>query len=196
MFASAWSRAGSEAIEGTPRATEPRAGRVGDRQLWNPTLSEKNSASLMKRCDKAAVTFSLSEPGRWLKLYDEESLRSAARYAAHKILSSQFDILRPDIYEQWKETGFSLRSRQTHLGEIKDDAPERGRPDLDIGLRSARPFVGTKIAGARITFEWDPLRDRTKLSASRKLGEVSTRVEVRHDTELETRVSLSIPVDW
>ena len=165
--------------------------------LWRSTLTKKNQRRVLTRLDKLAVSYYLSEGGRWSKgsEYEYQNNRRAARYAARKILSSQLEIFKPDILETWKETAVGLRSKVTHEGEIKDP---KGPIDFDIGLRSGKPFLGTNIARTRIVYEWDVRRDQTKLKASRTFGIVGTNLEFRRsaDDGDEFRINVNIPVSW
>lgn len=161
-------------------------------------LNEKQQRRVLTRCDRLAVTFYLSEPGEFLRGTDEqtEDFRDAGRYAARKMLASQLEALKPEVLEQWREYAVGLRSREKHEGEV--DASEKpGGFDLDVGLRSGRPFVGTSLAKTRLTFEWDWRHDSSKLSLTRNLAGVSSRAEVRYEeSEPEYRISFGIPVSW
>ena len=158
-------------------------------------LSEKQERRVLSRCDRLAISFYLSEPGRFLSGPEtDEDFRSAARYAARKVLSSQLEALKPEILDSWRESAVGLRSREAHGGEV--DATKK-KFDLDVGLRSGRPFLGTNLASTRITFEWDWRRDTAKLSATRRFGDLSTRLELRHEDDgPELRVNFGIPVSW
>lgn len=161
-------------------------------------LNEKHERRVLSRCDRLSVSFYLSEPGQFSPGVEEqtEDFRSAGRYAARKVLASQLEAFRPEVLDQWREYAVGLRSRQQHRGEVDATEKPPDRFDLDVGLRSGKPFVGTSLAKTRLTFEWDWRHDETKLSATRKLGEVSSRVEVRYEDEPEYRVAFGIPINW
>lgn len=179
----------------TPRNKLAEVEAPKERRLWSPTLDEKNRRRMLTRLDRNQVTYHLSEPGRWSTMREYVDFESSARYAARRILRTQLETLRPDVLDVWKEAAVGLRSRTHHEGEVEDPS---GPIDIDVGLRSGRPFLGTNLAKARLTFEWDVRRDRGKLSATRKFGEVGTRLELRtgYEDDEEIRVSISVPVSW
>ena len=63
---------------------------------------------------------------------------------ARKILSSQLELLKPDILESWREAAVNFRSKATHMTLGGDNAPGPSKDkhvDFDIGLRSGKPVA-------------------------------------------------------
>lgn len=176
--------------------SEPGGRKAASRELWKPTLTERNQARLLQKCDKAQLSFLMSDVGRYSKAEKYVDREAMARYAARKVLASQLEALQPEIYERWKEYGVSLRSREAHAGEPSPSS--RRGPDLDVGFRSGEPFVGTRILGARLTLTWDWRESRTIFAASRPVGPVRGKFEIRsgrNDSD-EVRLGITIPLGW
>ncbi|MFN7972860.1 MAG: hypothetical protein U0166_11010 [Acidobacteriota bacterium] len=188
---------GGLCLAATPPAKKDRERRYlrPTHEMWRPTLSDDNRDRVLGKVDRDHISFFLSDLGRWSKAGQADDARAAARYAFRKVLNTQIQLMSPDVLESWRETGWSIRSRRAHGGEEEGaDAARFGINDIDVGLRSAKPFVGTNLVGTRLTLSWDWRRDRTILAASRHFGPVSTRFEIREGRDRELRFGITIPL--
>ena len=162
--------------------------------LFEQTLNQKNLRRVLKHCDDSHVTFFLSAPGRFTNMEETTSFRRTAKYVAHKILATQLEALHPDFLDRWRETGFWIRKKTAHHGEVGPGDNQGHRTfDLDGGVRSGKPFIGGKTRSSRFTLEYDPRRGRTRLSWTREFGSVEGRIELRAGVKREIRFHISIP---
>ncbi len=162
--------------------------------LFEQTLNQKNLRRVLKHCDDNHITFYLSGPGRFTRMEETTDFRRTAKYVAHKILATQLDTIHPDFLDRWRETGFWVRKKAAHHGEVEPGSDQNGRAfDFDGGIRSGKPFIGGKTRFTRFTLEYDLRRGRTRLFWIREFGPVEGRLEFRTGDTREIRIHFSIP---
>lgn len=165
--------------------------------LWRPLLSRKSEEQVRTRLDRNQVTYYLSDLGRWSKARSTEEISVGARYVAKRVVRAQLDLFQPRLAALWQEVGIGLRTGARHTGEPPLDGSQGGHPptDLVVGIRSGRPFLQTRIAGARVTIDHNLRSRATTLTSTCRFGSSQGRVVIRQGPDgLELRLGVAIPL--